>query len=185
MKKISTLFKKDPDNLGRVINEINIENQWVFDGEAIATRKFDGTAIAIINGELYKRYDVKKGKQAPVDAIPCQEADPISGHHPHWLKCDRNKVEDKYFFEGFDALENKEDGTYELCGEKVQSNPEKINGHKLIKHGSELLQLPSLNFEDLKAYLSDPSNNIEGIVFHHKSDGRMCKLRKSDFGIRR
>jgi hypothetical protein len=185
MKKISTLFKKDPNNLGRVINEINVENQWVFDGEAIATRKFDGTAIAIINGELYKRYDVKKGKQAPVDAIPCQEADPISGHHPHWLKCDRNKAEDKYFFEGFDALENKEDATYELCGEKVQSNPEKINGHKLIKHGSELLQLPSLNFEDLKAYLSDPSNNIEGIVFHHKSDERMCKLRKSDFGIRR
>jgi hypothetical protein len=185
MKKISTLFKKDPNNLGRVINEINVENQWVFDGEAIATRKFDGTAIAIINGELYKRYDVKKGKHAPDDAIPCQEADPISGHHPHWLKCDRNKAEDKYFFEGFDALENKEDGTYELCGEKVQSNPEKINGHKLIKHGSEVLQLPSLDFEDLKLYLSDPSNNIEGIVFHHKSDGRMCKLRKSDFGIRR
>jgi hypothetical protein len=185
MKKISTLFKKDPNNLGRVINEINFENQWVFDGEAIATRKFDGTAIAIINGELYKRYDVKKGKQAPLDAIPCQEADPISGHHPHWLKCDGNKAEDKYFYEGFDALENKEDATYELCGEKVQSNPEKINGHKLIKHGSELLQLPSLNFEDLKAYLSDPSNNIEGIVFHHKSDERMCKLRKSDFGIRR
>lgn len=185
MKKISTLFKKDPNNLGRVINEINVENQWVFDGEAIATRKFDGSAIAIINGELYKRYDVKKGRQAPVDGIPCQEADPISGHHPHWLKCDRNKAEDKYFFEGFDALENKEDATYELCGEKVQSNPEKIIGHKLIKHGSELLQLPSLDFEDLKAYLSDPSNNIEGIVFHHKSDGRMCKLRKSDFGIRR
>ncbi len=185
MKKISTLFKKDPNNLGRVINEINVENQWVFDGEAIATRKFDGTAIAIINGEPYKRYDVKKGKLAPVDAIPCQEADPISGHHPHWLKCDRNKAEDKYFFEGFDDLENIEDATYELCGEKVQSNPEKIIGHKLIKHGSEVLQLPSLNFEDLKAYLSDPSNNIEGIVFHHKSDGRMCKLRKSDFGIRR
>ena len=72
-----------------------------------------------------------------------------------------------------------------MCGEKVQSNPEKINGHKLIKHGSELLQLPSLDFEDLKLYLSDPSNNIEGIVFHHKSDERMCKLRKSDFGIRR
>ena len=27
--------------------------------------------------------------------------------------------------------------------------------------------------------------NKEGIVFHHKSDGRMCKLRKSDFGMRR
>jgi len=27
--------------------------------------------------------------------------------------------------------------------------------------------------------------NIEGIVFHHKYDDRMCKLRKSDFGLSR
>ena len=63
MKKISTLFKKNPENLGLVINEINPENQWVFDGEGMPTRKFDGTACAIIDGELYKRYDVKKGKE--------------------------------------------------------------------------------------------------------------------------
>jgi hypothetical protein len=181
MKKISTLFKKDPNDLGRVINEINPENEWAFiDG--IATRKFDGTAAAIINGELYKRYDAKKGRKIPDDAIACQEADAITGHHPHWLKCEISKNDDKYFFEGFDALENKEDGTYELCGEKVQGNPEKIKGHKLIKHGCEVLQLPSLEFEKLKAFLSDDSNDIEGIVFHHKSYDRMCKLRKSDFG---
>ncbi len=89
------------------------------------------------------------------------------------------------FFEGFDSLENKEDGTYELCGNKIQGNPEKIEGHKLIKHGCETLNLNSLAFNDLKEYLSDSKNNIEGIVFHHKLDGRMCKLRKSDFGIRR
>lgn len=183
MKKISTLFKKDPNDLGKVINEINPENQWVFDGEAIATRKFDGSATAIINGELYKRYDVKWGRQVPEGAIPCQEADEITGHHPHWLKCDRSKADDKYFFEGFDNLENKEDGTYELCGKKVQGNPEKIEGHLLIKHGCEILKLPSLEFEELKMFLSNPVNDIEGIVFHHISDSRMCKLRKSDFGV--
>ena len=185
MKKISTLFKKDPKDLGKVINEIKPENKGGFDGEGIATRKFDGTACAIINGEIYKRYDVKRGRTIPDGAIPCQEADIISGHHPHWLKCDRNKNEDKYFFEGFDTLENKEDGTYELIGEKVQGNPEKIEGHKLIKHGIEILDLPSLDFYSLKDYLSNQSNDIEGIVFHHKKDGRMCKLRKSDFGIKR
>ncbi len=185
MKKISTLFKKDPKDLGKVINEIKPENKWVFDGEGIATRKFDGTACAIINGEIYKRYDVKRGRTIPDGAIPCQEADTISGHHPHWLKCDRSKNEDKYFFEGFDTLENKEDGTYELIGEKVQGNPEKIEGHKLIKHGIEILDLPSLDFYSLKDYLSNQSNDIEGIVFHHKKDGRMCKLRKSDFCIKR
>ncbi|MBM7421578.1 hypothetical protein M2254_003130 [Chryseobacterium sp. BIGb0186] len=30
MKKISTLFKKDINNLARVVDEINPENKWVF-----------------------------------------------------------------------------------------------------------------------------------------------------------
>jgi len=185
MKKISTLFKKDPDNLGRIINVVNPENQWVFDGEYIATRKFDGTAMAIIDNELYKRYDVKQGRQVPSGAIACQEPDEITGHHPHWVKCLRGNPEDQYAFDAFDALENKTDATYELCGEKVLSNPEKITGHKLIKHGSETLTLPGLSFDALKEYLSDSTNDIEGIVFHHKTDSRMCKLRKTDFGIKR
>jgi hypothetical protein len=182
MKKISTLFKKDPSNLSLVINEINPENEWVFT-DGIPTRKFDGTATAIINGEIYKRYDVKKGRQVPEGAIPCQEADLITGHHPHWLKCERSKIEDKFFFEGFDNLDNKKDGTYELIGEKVQGNPEKIKGHMLIRHGVVRLSLEDDSFEYLKQYLEQA--DIEGIVFHHKSDGRMCKLRKSDFGISR
>jgi|SRR5690606_396121 len=186
MIKITTLFKKDPNDLSRVINEVNTGNEWVFDGMAIATRKFDGTAAAIIDGEVYKRYDVKKDRQAPDGAIPCQDADPITGHHPHWVKCDRHKKEDQYFFEAYDSyIGELYDGTYELCGEKVQGNPERIIGHKLIRHGSEILALPALTFDRLKDYLSDNSNDIEGIVFHHKLDGRMCKLRKSDFGVLR
>ena len=185
MKKISTLYKKDPNDLSRVINEINHENEWVINGEGIPTRKFDGTATAIINGELYKRYDVKKGKQVPVNAIPCQEPDEITGHWPHWIKCDRNNPADKWHFAGYDALENKEDGTYELCGEKLQGNPEHLTGHILVKHGIEVLPVTDLSFEGLKNYLSNPDLDIEGIVFHHKIDGRMCKIRKCDFGIKR
>jgi len=183
MKKISTLFAKDEKNLARVINKINAENAWVTNGEAIATRKFDGTAAAIINGELFKRFDVKKGRSIPVDAIACQEADLITGHHPHWVKCDRSKSEDKFFFEGFDNLEIKTDGTFELCGPKVQGNPENLEKHTLIKHGCEVFEFSSFEFNDLEKFLSE--NDIEGIVFHHNSDGRMCKLRKSDFGMKR
>src|SRR5690625_138476 len=185
MKKISTLFKKNHENLGRVINEINPENKWVFDGDGIPTRKFDGTSCSIIDGDIYRRYDSKKGRKPPKGAIPCQEEDPITGHHPHWVKCSRDKPQDKYHFLAFDSLKEKKDGTYELCGEKVNGNPEKIKGHKLIRHGCEMLQLPSLDFYDLKKYLSNPNNDIEGIVFHHKEDERMCKLRKTDFGIKR
>jgi len=184
MRKISTLFKKDHSNLGKVINEINPENEWVFT-DGIPTRKFDGTSVAIINGEIYKRYDVKKGRQIPDGAIPCQEADLITGHYPHWLKCDISKNEDKYFFEAYHEKEFWKDGTYELCGFKIQGNPERIIGHKLIKHGCEVLNIKDFTYESLKTYLWNPKNDIEGIVFHHKIDDRMCKLRKSDFGIKR
>ena len=85
MKKISTLFAKDPSDLGRVIDVVNPENSWVIDGEGTATRKFDGTAVAVIGGEIYKRYDVKHGRAVPEGAIPCQDPDAKSGHHPHWL----------------------------------------------------------------------------------------------------
>jgi hypothetical protein len=184
MKKIITLFKKSINDLSKVINEINPENQWVYDEPGIPTRKFDGTACAIIEDELYKRYDVKKGKQIPINAIPCQEPDPFTGHWPHWVKCDRNKPEDKYFFEGFDNLIQKDDGTYELCGPKVQGNPEKYASHQLILHGCCKLDISNFSFEGLKKFLSDSSNDIEGIVFYGK-EGKMCKIKKSDFGIKR
>jgi hypothetical protein len=186
MKKISTLFKKDPNDLGRVINEVDPQNQWVIDGMAIATRKWDGSACAIINSELYKRYDAKKGKTAPEGAIPCQEPDPITGHHPHWVKCDRSKKEDQYFFEGWDALNEEErvDGTYELLGEKVQGNPEGVvKGHILMKHDIWEIPLWGYDFEYLRDALS--LMDYEGIVFYHLIDDRMCKLRKSDFGLKR
>ncbi len=185
MKKISTLYKKDLNDLSKVTTELDPENQWVIDGEGIPTRKFDGTAAIIINHEIYKRYDVKRGKQVPQGAISCQEPDKFTGHWPHWVKCDRKKKEDQYFFEGFDSLSKIEDGTYELCGEKVGINAEKIVGHTLIKHGSEVLSIDDFSFEGLKNYLSNPDLDIEGIVFHHKTDGRMCKIRKCDFRIKR
>lgn len=182
---MTTLFKKDPSDLSRVINEVNPENEWVFGHEVYPTRKFDGTAAMILCGEIYRRYDAKKGKPAPEGAIPCQEPDEITGHHPHWIKCSRDKKEDRYFFEAFDKLIPKLEGTYELCGEKVQNNPEKITGHRLIKHGSEVLDIDDFSFEALKEYLTDPTNDIEGIVFYNPTSMKMCKLRKKDFGVKR
>jgi hypothetical protein len=182
MKKIPTLFKKDPQNLRLVINEIDPQNDWVYTPAAIPTRKFDGTAAAVINGDLYKRYDVKKSKPTPPGAIPCQEPDAVTGHWPHWVKCDRNNPADKYYF---DAVMPEEDGTYELCGEKVQGNPERIAGHVLIRHGNFILDIAEFSFDSIKEYLSNPENDIEGIVFHNIYDGRMCKIRKSDFGFKR
>lgn len=186
MKKITTLFKKDPNNLGRVINEVSPENEWAFLGYGKPTRKLDGTACATFNGELFKRYDVKKGKSVPFEAIPCQYADPITGHWPHWVKCDRANPADKWHFEAFDInplyFATIGEATFELIGPKINGNKEKLDHHRLIKHG-DILETPFNNtFEALQIYLS--THDIEGIVYHHP-DGRMCKIRKSDFGIKR
>ena len=152
----------------------------------VATRKFDGTACAIINGELYKRYDVKKGREIPAKAIPCQEPDEATGHWPHWVKCDRDDKADRFHFEAFDKCTEKIDGTYELVGPKIQSNPEGYDEHILVVHGGHEIELKNRSFENIKAFLSESEDNIEGIVFHaNGGTGRMCKIRKKDFGIKR
>lgn len=189
MKKISTLFKKDPNDLSLVIDEINPGNEWVFT-DGIPTRKYDGIACAIINGFLYKRRDIKKGKNVPHDAIPCQEPDVITGHWPHWVRCERGNNDDKYFFEAFDQLGIKLNGSYELCGESISTerftknfNAENITGHMMIPHGEMYIELPYLSFYGIKAYLA--MHDIEGIVFKEMHGERMCKIRKKDFGFKR
>lgn len=189
MIKLSTVFKKDPKDLGRVIDEIRPENQWVLDGEGYATVKWDGTSCMIEDNVLYKRYDSKvnkktgKRKNPPEGAIPCTpEPDPKSGHWPHWVKCSESNPADKYHFEAFYSQPFWNNGTYELIGEKVQGNPEKVEGHKLVSHGWAKANLTDRSFQGIKDFLK--SADMEGIVFHHP-DGRMCKIRKSDFGFKR
>ncbi len=47
-----------------------------------------------------------------------------------------------------------------MVGKKVQGNPEKIEGHRLIKHGSETLFIGALSFESIREFLR--ANDIEG-----------------------
>ena len=182
MIKIKTFFRKDPNDLGRVLNEVDPQNEWVFD-YGVPTRKFDGTSCSIIDGQLYKRFELKNGRNLPEGAIPCQEPDTSTGKQPHWVICERDDPSNKWHFVGFDNLANKEDGTYELCGPKVQGNPENLSHHELILHGVEVLDLKDFTYVGIMNYLQD--KDIEGIVFHHMIYNRMCKVRKSDFGMKR
>lgn len=185
MKKIPSLFKRNYETDRLVKNEVVEGSEWVFKGEGIATQKYDGTACMVKNNKLHKRYDVKKGRVPPSGAIPCQEPDPITGHHPHWVEVGW-ETEDKWYR---DALISKNpydvgllDGTYELCGEKINGNSEQIKGHMLILHGITVLPEIERNFESIKTFLSD--GKIEGIVYHHP-DGRMVKIKGKDFGFKR
>ena len=180
MKKIPSLFKRNYET-HVVYDEISEGCEWITLGEGIATRKYDGTACIVINGKLYKRYDVKKGcANVPVGGIPCQSSpDAETGHWPWWAPV-TDKPEDKYHREAFTGAEHN--GTYELCGPKVNGNPEKYDFHVLIPHGMEKYPLCPRTFNEVRDFIK--AQGIEGIVWHHP-DCRMCKIKLRDFGIRR
>ena len=99
MKKIPTLFVREFEGhrITKVLNEVTPGCLGAFE-HGIATVKYDGSCCAIIEGELYKRYDAKAGKNPPEGAIPCCNPDPVTGHWPHWVKVDPDKPEDKWFW---------------------------------------------------------------------------------------
>ena len=65
MRKTPTIFKRNPENMRELLDEINPYCDWVFKGEGVPTRKYDGTCVNIENGFYYKRREVKKGNPDP------------------------------------------------------------------------------------------------------------------------
>jgi len=202
MKKIPTLYLRDlTKNRSRVTSIPNPECQWVFDGEGVATRKWDGTACLIRDGFLFKRYDCKNGKAPPPGFEPAQDPDLDTGHWPGWVQVgymaksapgpypDANlyacpsqgqSMADRWHFEVLPVVPELENGTYELCGPRINGNPEGCFIHALFKHGSLTIDDAPREFQALSQYLT--LNIMEGIVFHHH-DGRMAKIKSKDFGI--
>lgn len=183
MKKIPSLFKRNYDGDRGVYNEVVEGSEWVVNGEGVATIKWDGTAVMFNNGQMYKRYDCKKGKQPPEKWIPCEpERNEHTGHWPGWVRVDKDNPEDKWFIEGREngGWNSYENHTYELCGPKVNGNPEKFKKHTLIPHGYDRLPDCPRDFDSLRSFFLE--KKIEGIVWWHP-DGRMVKIKKRDFGL--
>lgn len=179
MKKIISLFKRNYEGDHLVRDEVVEGAEWVLAGEGTATRKWDGTCAMVREGALYKRFDVKKNRTPPEGWEQAQDPDPVTGHWPGWLKVGEGP-EDKWFREAFE--EELANGTYELCGPKVQGNPESLTNHRLVPHGKEVLEEVPRTFEGLREWFL--GRDIEGIVWHHE-DGRMVKIKKADFGLKR
>jgi hypothetical protein len=180
MKKIPTIFKRNPENMREVTADVHPDCQWVFQGEGVATRKYDGTCVKIEEGKCWKRREVKKDKRPPVGFIEV-EFDVHTGKRVGWVEVDPSAKEDRWHMEAFDP--DLLDGTYELVGPKVQGNPERYVTHVLVKHSeAERYQDVPRSLDGLKEWLAD--KDIEGLVFHHP-DGRMGKIKKRDFGLER
>lgn len=218
MKKIPTLFKRvflEDHKTKTIVPEITPGCEEVLEGVCTPTIKWDGACCATINGELYKRYDAKIGKDGkrklpPDGAIPCQEKpDPITGHWPHWVKCEEGNPADKYFLEALEEYKRNGDWahiypaknaqptgsiyegptTYEAIGPAWQGNPYHLACNTLKRHGNDVIfgtpddidnYTAEQAFEVCRDYLRD--NPIEGIVFW--CDGKpLCKIKRSDFGF--
>ena len=107
MRKMPCLFVREFHDPSRatITREVTPGCEWVLTGEGSASRKWDGSACAVIDRLLYKRYDAKKDrttgayKLPPRGAIPCDAPDPMTGHWPHWVLVDNSNPADKYHTE--------------------------------------------------------------------------------------
>lgn len=189
VKKVPTLFKRDSENMSRVLNEVDPRCQWVIDGEGEAYRKLDGTAMMIDlypppGGKIvWKRRTVRRGKKDPTDFRFCEE-DPNTGKRFGWVPVTQHD-EDQYHADVWrDEGGGDIEGTCELIGPKVQGDAEPdLSGgkHVLISHRDERLKFDEevpRDFDGLRDFLR--VWDIEGIVWHHP-DGRMAKIKGRDF----
>lgn len=195
MRKIPTAFLRDFANDPRyVTREPNPECAWVFAGEGLATRKYDGTCVMLDDeGNWWARREVKLGKPKPHDYWEI-ETDPTTGKTMGWEPIEQSAFA-KFHAEALagehgvvDAYPVREavaGATYELLGPRINGNPEKVTGHMLVRHGyragvdgSELRGLVR-DYDSLRDWLLG-HDAWEGIVWHHE-DGRMAKLKVRDF----
>lgn len=176
MRKIPTVFVRDPEtNRRHVKNEVTPGCEWVLGGEGTATRKYDGTCVMWDGTVWWARREVKAGKEPPANFREI-EHDETTGKTVGWEPADQSGFA-KYLTEAV-GDHDWEPRTYELCGPKINGDPEKQERHVLIPHGDLVLDNAPRDFDALAAYLR--IHSFEGIVWHHP-DGRMAKLKKRDF----
>lgn len=197
MKKIPTLFEREFEghNVVHISDKVTPGFEWVLEGDGIATVKYDGACCAVYRGELYKRYDAKKGKKPPEGAIPCCPPDPVTGHWPHWVKCSEENPADKWFWEAYRNCLGKQihigcfsssaggieikDATYEALGPHFQGNPYHLSRDTLLEHGKDVIEIER-TFEGIREYLLE--HEVEGIVFW-RYGAPQCKIKRTDFGF--
>ena len=189
MKKIPTLFIREfsGHKITGITDRVTPGMEWVMNGEGEATIKFDGSCCAIIDGRFYKRYDAKKGRTPPADAIPCCDPDPVTGHWPHWVPVKEDDPADKWFWEAYSWVNKNlnpvtgmlDNGTYEAIGPHFQGNPYRLSIDMLVRHGWVRTGVPR-TFEGIRDFLG--ANRVEGLVFWKDGEPR-CKIKRSDFGF--
>lgn len=186
MRKIQTVFVRDPEDRRRLLAQTAPGCEWVLAGEGRATRKRDGTCVRWDGERWWARREVKAGRPVP-SGFEVVEADPLTskvvGFEP---------AEHSGFWRWLEEAAAELDGarraaeTFELCGPKVNGNPEGLDRHRLFAHGAEdapavVRGQEALTFEGLRAALLGPDfDGVEGVVWYGDG-GQRAKLKRRDF----
>lgn len=181
MRKIPTLFVRDPDDRRHVLPDITPGCEWVLAGEGTATRKYDGTCCMYDGTTWWARREVKPGKTPPLGFEPI-ETDETTGKTVGWEPIGQSGYA-RFHGQAVDIRHDWPAGTYELCGPKVNGNPEGLERHTLIRHATaerldDEWDEKVRSYEGADEFLS--LHGWEGLVFHH-ADGRMAKIKRRDF----
>lgn len=181
MKKTPSLYRRNPDNMRRVLPELTPSCEWVIAGEGTATFKWDGTCVMRdTEGDWWARREVKPGKNPPPNWVEL-DADPVTNKRMGW-----EPIAQSGYRGAFEDASDFPDhpGTYELIGPKINGNPHGIVGlHLLMPHGTTPLSDVPTEFAALSVWLKEmaaASRYFEGVVWHHP-DGRMAKIKVRDF----
>lgn len=188
MRKIPTVFVRDPDDMRHLTNEVHPACRWVLAGEGVATRKYDGTCT-MFDGQWWARREVKPGGDTPA-GFRLEAEDPNTGKSFGWEPVERSS-HGKAHRKALEAAGEVswEHGTYELCGPKVNRNPEGYSEHRLIRHATaervSSSGWPPRSTDHVAEYIAALVISLsavgwEGIVWHHP-DGRMAKLKARDY----
>ncbi|GGM52663.1 hypothetical protein ACFFX1_55415 [Dactylosporangium sucinum] len=191
MKKIPTIFLRDfaaPSNGRYVTREPNPSCDWVFAGEGVPTRKYDGTCVMFDGEQWWARREVKPGKQPPAGFVEVQ-VDDTTGKTVGWEPIDQSAFAkfhaEAVAYQNGTGISGWPVGTYELVGPKVNGNPERAERHQLWAHSAaEVLDHggDGRTFDDIRAQVLAAAKfgGVEGFVYHHP-DGRMAKIKARDF----
>lgn len=187
MQKIPTLFQRDPDDRARVLPDVTPGCEWVLAGEGKPLRKHDGTCVLIRRDGLavraFTRREVKPGKTPPTGFVQV-EHDEATGKTVGWEPGEQSPFAKPLRQAIEDAEEPPLPGTYELCGPKINGNPDGYEGHVLIPHAEAegFRFIASLTYENVRDAVTQLGKlGWEGLVWHHP-DGRMAKIKAKDFG---
>jgi len=194
MRKIPGLFMLKTKSSEADTERVNPECLWVLDRAVpiTVTVKRDGTAMMRKDGKWYQRRVLKVHTVAggvsgtlpapngfePAQVAPTYDQENRQLEWPGWVP-----LSEQYREAMVEAQMELcvDDGTYELCGPKINGNPEQLEKHTLFRHGSEVIEVSDLLVRSKEIIIQIVKlTRAEGIVIYGSGD-RKAKVKRREF----